>query len=200
MYNHNMIEFARTYYPNAPIHKTFMNDLVQVNKSFVKLPTVLINKSQKKIIKSKNDENKLLESNIIIKEQSTQNTDNHTCKFCKCTFQKRFDLLKHIKQKQCKSKNFAIYEATHVKKYKCPYCHKAFTRTDNLKRHQVSICPLGFSWADRKKSSLSKFFEEEYFKNNTEKMTKLEEKINNLNLEKQEILKQLNEIKNSDHM
>ena len=194
MYNHNMIEFAQAYYPNSPLHKTFeniqlRNNIGQIDDS-IKSTDISINQSADIKISKGNLKN--------ITELPSHDLNDRTCQFCRNEFKQRCSMLRHIRENKCKSKLVLMQNANNKKKYKCKNCQKAFTRQDNLLRHQKSICTTTPIGENNKESNLLKFLGEQYFKNNAEKMATLEKQINDLNLEKQEIQKQVNELKNSD--
>lgn len=150
MYNHGMIEFARTYYPNAPIHETFkqmptnpiINQIELENNSdqIIKAPTKHIiieiqsNSSDaqvKKIVKKPT-------TKPIIEKIQPESNSVHVHVHVHEPFNQA-TAKPIIKQIESGNNNGSSERKLVEKKNKidnfCQYCGQCFTRRDNLLRH-----------------------------------------------------------------
>ena len=85
MYNHNMIEFAQTYYPNAPIHETFLNRSIIFNKKSEKPYIIPIQKSNN------------CTNNELAKSSTTASKKKYICQYCAKRFTRKNNMVVHQK-------------------------------------------------------------------------------------------------------
>ena len=208
MYNHNMVDFAQKYYPKAPIHETFKKaesaEIRDHSKSNIKdFPIIPANNS------SNIDKPNLIEEKTTQEETLKLDINSRTCPYCGYLFAQRCTLLRHLRNKKCKSMEISnkLKKKQMRKEYQCQHCQKKFNNEDSLNMHQENACLVinlkrleasvdnlkKLQTNEHKESDLLRFLEEQYLKNNTEKVSAIEKQINELNEAKQKFEKQLAE-------